>query len=205
MKIRVTEIDIDVEDSQVSAILQHALVSGASVAEVPSLPALQETPQVPGAASGDAVDAIPGTKTARKRTQRKRSTQKAAKAAGSTDGREPIMQRLCRDDLADHERYNAGLRKASQVGDRAMFVLHLAKAHFDVTALAHAEVARVLEDRFALAAKPRAVFMGLQRACRLTPPFVAVRKAKWDPTRLEYWLTQDGADHVEALFSGIKH
>lgn len=208
IRIKVTELEVDVEDPQVTELLQRALGSPLSPAATQTATARQLPPGEPAAdlppATPSDVDTTtrePGAR-ARQRPAKKRGPTRHRARAPSEEAekRQDLIEKICSSRLAEDEQYNAAIRSAANTGDRAMLVLHLAKTQFDLAGLISPEVTRILEGKFSTPVKTQAVTMALVRAAAIKGlPRVAGRQAVWARDGTEYWLTQSGTEHVETL------
>jgi len=208
VRIKVTEVEVDLEDSQVAEVLDRALGSegGPLAAQDGALAALPRGHSAVGVALKTAARPVAvapdGRGQARARAKKKRgSGGRRARALGEEgEQRRDTIEQVCSTKLPQDERYNAAIRRTVKAGDRAMLVLRLAKEHFKLDGLVPPEIVRILERKFATPLKTSQVTMALVRAADAKgSPLVAGRRASWTHKGTEYWLTQDGMSHLETL------
>lgn len=193
MRIRTTEIEVDLDDEQVESFLTKTMGLSREVIDVPA------TPNNPvRTLEAPTTEQIGTSRHSRSRTRR-RSGHTSASSTGtsSNDERGELIRKVVQTSLPNHERYNAALRRATTTGDKCVIVLRILR-DFDEKELSSSEIVRILKDKFALADKEASVRMALMRAAKTKPPIVA-------PTPVgnanRYWLTADGLTRADSLLN----
>jgi hypothetical protein len=191
VRIRTTEIEVDVDDSHIQALINRALGFPANPVRLSPLENVVQYSDAP-----TLEPTLIATRRHRSAT-RKRNNVRTASSSG--DGRDELIGAIIAHDLAEHEAYNAALRAATAALDRSLIVIHLAKSNSNEKELSSTEIVKILESKFSIPMQEPSIRKALMRAANLKPPLVAPTKG---PRGNRYWLTQDGLDRAAALIRG---